>query len=37
VLAYGAWEWQQAPKGLVSVSALSSLTAGEDRDHGDDD
>lgn len=37
VLAYGAWEWQQSPKGLVSVSALSSLTAGEDRDHGDDD
>ena len=37
VLAYGAWEWQQSPKGLVSVSALSSLSAARDRDHGDDD
>jgi cytochrome b len=36
VLAYGAWEWQQSPNGLVSARALSSLTAGEDRDHGDD-
>ncbi|MBA4261180.1 MAG: cytochrome b [Comamonadaceae bacterium] len=36
VLAYGAWEWQQSPNGLVSARSLSSLTAGEDRDHDDD-
>ena len=36
VLAYGAWEWQKSPSGLVSVQALSSLTAAEDRDHDDD-
>ena len=36
VLAYGAWEWQQSPSGLVSARSLSSLTAGEDRDHDDD-
>ncbi|MCY1557440.1 hypothetical protein D9M68_942890 [compost metagenome] len=27
VLAYGAWEWQQSPKGLVSAQAMSSLTS----------
>jgi len=39
VLAYGAWEWQQSPNGLVSVNALSSLLSGNGggRDHGDDD
>jgi cytochrome b len=41
VLAYGAWEWQQSPKGLVSEQALSSLTAGDHRGSdghdGDDD
>ena len=39
VLAYGAWEWQQSPNGLVSAQALSKLMAGNDRgrDHGDDD
>lgn len=36
VLAYGAWEWQQSPNGLVSAKALSSLAAAEDRDHDDD-
>ena len=36
VLAYGAWEWQQSPNGLVSARALSSLAAAEDRDHDDD-
>jgi cytochrome b len=39
VLAYGAWEWQQSPNGLVSARALSSLVSGDGggRDHGDDD
>ena len=39
VLAYGAWEWQQSPNGLVSAKALSSLMSGNGggRDHGDDD
>jgi len=37
VLAYGAWEWQQSPKGLVTAQALSSLLAGDSRDHDDDD
>lgn len=37
VLAYGAWEWQQSPNGLVSAKALSSLAAAEDRDHDNDD
>lgn len=36
VLAYGAWEWQRSPNGLVSARSLSSLSAGEDRDHDDD-
>lgn len=35
VLAYGAWEWQQSPNGLVTAQALSSLTAGGDHDHDD--
>jgi len=35
VLAYGAWEWQQSPKGLVTAGALSSWVAG--GDHGDDE
>lgn len=37
VLAYGAWEWQQSPKGLVSAQALSSLTAGDNRGAGHDE
>ena len=37
VLAYGAWEWQQSPKGLVSAQALSSLTAGGNRGGGGHD
>ena len=39
VLAYGAREWQQSPKGLVSAQALSSLVSGNGGglDHGDDD
>lgn len=37
VLTYGAWEWQQSPKGLVTAPALSSLLAGDSRDHGSDD
>ena len=37
VLAYGAWEWQQSPNGLVTAQALNSLISGNDRDHGDDD
>lgn len=41
VLAYGAWEWQQSPNGLIPAKALSSLDAGgdhgQDKDHGDAD
>jgi cytochrome b len=36
VLAYGAWEWQQSPKGLVSAQAIGSFMAGDSRDHDDD-
>lgn len=36
VLAYGAWEWQQSPNGLVTTRSLSSLTTGGDSDHDDD-
>lgn len=34
VLAYGAWEWQQSPNGLVTAQALSGWAAG--GDHGED-
>lgn len=39
VLAYGAWEWQQSPNGLVSAQSLSQAFSGGGRggDHGDDD
>lgn len=37
VLAYGAWEWQQSPRGLVSAQALSSLTSGDARGGGHDE
>ena len=39
VLAYGAWEWQQSPNGLIPAKALSSLGTGGDHgeDHGDAD
>jgi len=39
VLAYGAWEWQQSPNGLVSTQSLSGLATGdgEDRDRDRDD
>ncbi len=37
VLAYGAWEWQQPPKGLVSAQVLSSLTTGDHRGSGGHD
>ncbi|UJW80072.1 cytochrome b/b6 domain-containing protein [Hydrogenophaga sp. SL48] len=33
VLAYGAWEWQQSPRGLVPTSAWSQVSSGD----GDDD
>ncbi|MDP2165509.1 MAG: cytochrome b/b6 domain-containing protein [Hydrogenophaga sp.] len=38
VLAYGAWEWQQSPNGLVSTQSISGLATGdgEDRDRDDD-
>ncbi|MEY4980163.1 MAG: hypothetical protein RLZZ352_2433 [Pseudomonadota bacterium] len=37
VLAYGAWEWQQSPKGLVSAQALSSWVAGDEHGEDEDD
>jgi cytochrome b len=36
VLAFGAWQWQQAPNGLVSAQAWSGLLSGQ-SDHDDDD
>ncbi|MFP8781221.1 cytochrome b/b6 domain-containing protein [Hydrogenophaga sp. RWCD_12] len=36
VLAYGAWEWQQSPKGLVPANAWSQVPGGE-ASGGDDD
>lgn len=36
VLAYGAWEWQQSPNGLVSARSLSSLAAGDGHEPDDD-
>ena len=32
VLAYGAWEWQQSPNGLISNKASNSPTAGQAHD-----
>jgi cytochrome b len=38
VLAYGAWEWQQSPNGLISSAAFSSASRGDhDRDRDRDD
>ena len=44
VLAFGAWEWQQSPNGLVTAQALNSWAAGgdhredgENRDESEDD
>lgn len=34
VLAYGAWEWQQSPNGLIPANAWGAVTT---QDHGDDD
>lgn len=33
VLAYGAWEWQQSPRGLIPTNAWSQVSS----DDGDDD
>ncbi|MGS5089474.1 hypothetical protein ACVC7V_23575 [Hydrogenophaga sp. A37] len=35
VLAYGAWEWQQSPKGLIPANAWSQVSSG--AGDGDDD
>jgi cytochrome b len=37
VLAYGTWEWQQSPSGLIPAKALSSLGDGAGGDHDEDD
>jgi cytochrome b len=36
VLAFGAWQWQQEPNGLVSAQAWSGLLSGQSG-HDDDD
>jgi cytochrome b len=36
VFAFGAWQWQQSPKGLVSAQTWSGLLSGQSA-HGDDD
>ncbi|WP_291011367.1 cytochrome b/b6 domain-containing protein [Hydrogenophaga sp.] len=36
VLAFGAWQWQQSPSGLIPSAAWSGGDSGHDR-HGDDD
>lgn len=37
VLAYAAWEWQQAPNGLIPVSAAAWSGSSVDRGRHDDD
>ena len=37
VLAYGSWEWQQSPKGLIPANAWSQMTSGGGDRDGDDD
>lgn len=36
VMAFGAWQWQQSPKGLVSAQTGSGLLSGQ-SEHEDDD
>lgn len=36
VLAFGAWQWQQAPNGLVSAQAWSGLLSGQSGHDSDD-
>ena len=36
VLAYGAWEWQQSPNGLVSAQSLGALATDDGVDRDDD-
>jgi cytochrome b len=36
VVAFGAWQWQQSPKGLVSAQTWNALLSGQ-SDHEDDD
>ena len=37
VLAWGAWEWTQAPNGLVTPAGIASIGSGEGDEAGDDD
>jgi cytochrome b len=37
VLAWGAWEWQQSPQGLVTPAGLASIGSGHADDDDDDD
>lgn len=37
VLAYGSWEWQQAPNGLLPSKVQRGEHHRQRRDHGDDD
>ena len=37
VLAFGAWQWQQSPNGLIPSAAWSGGGLGHDRDQDDDD
>ena len=32
VLAYGAWEWQQSPRGLIPANAWSQVPSADDDD-----
>ena len=36
VLAYGTWEWQQSPNGLISAGAISGALSGDGHDQDDD-
>lgn len=36
VLAFGAWQWQQSPSGLIPASAWGSAAAEAERDHDAD-
>lgn len=36
VLAFGAWQWQQSPSGLIPASAWGGAAAEPERDHDND-
>jgi hypothetical protein len=37
VLAFGAWQWQTSPRGLLPERPWAGQTSGDHRDAGDED